>query len=209
MPGTAADYLLGHYKHLTRLGDRVVKNYLNSAHKWPGGDCCVVAYGRVKTASLQVGDPTPMPELNSSIFCRLWMNNMDPKDTWLRISPPYRGKGGAGAMAWDGRGKLIDKDQIWAGELEAGAVIQTWDTHDVFRRVQNGEAPQGEGHSFIFLRYVYNGNAIVGMKVADQGYHRDETVTRGNWGYWVGANIRCLRADPTYSEPDPYWPGEI
>jgi hypothetical protein len=210
MPGTALDYLEGVYKHVTRLGDRLVRNFENSTNKWPGGDCCVVAYDRVKVASRQVGDATPLPELNSSIFCRLWMNNMEPRDTWLRISPPYRGKGGAGAMAWDGRGKRVDRDRIWAGDLERGAVIQTWDTYDDFLKVQNGDAPRGEGHSFIFRRYVWNGGSMpAGMKVADQGYHKDNTVTKGDWGYWVAANVRCLGADGTYSEPDPYWPGEI
>ena len=112
-------------------------------------------------------------------------------------------------MAWDGRGKLIDRDGIWAGELETGAVIQTWDTHNDFLSVKEGETPQGEGHSFIFVRYVWNGSMPVGMKVADQGNHKDKTVTRGDWGYWVGCNIRCLGADPSYSEPDPYWRGQI
>ena len=99
-------------------------------------------------------------------------------------------------MAWDGRGKLIDRDRIWAGELETGAVIQTWTTHNDFLSVKNGETPQGEGHSFIFIRYVWSGNSPVGMKVADQGTHKDKTVTCGDWGYWVGCNIRCLGADP-------------
>ena len=209
MPEDALDYLRSAYRHLNRLGERVVRNYLNAANKWPGGDCCVVSYERVKVAARQVGDATPLPEINASIFCRLWMSSIEPKDTWLKISPPYRGKGGAGAMAWDGRGKLIDCDQIWAGELETGAVIQTWDTHEDFLGVQQGEKPKGEGHSFIFLRYVWDGKMPTGMKVADQGYHKDKTVTRGDWGYWIGCNIRCLGADPTYSEPDPYWPGEI
>jgi hypothetical protein len=205
MPEPAAHYFHDAYKHTTRLGDRVVRNYLKSTNKWPGGDCCVVSYNRVRIAAQEVGD-TPLPEDRTSIFYRLWNNVLEPKDTWLRISTTYRGKGSAGAMEWDGRGKLVDVDGIWAGELETGAVIQTWTTHEDFLSVYNGEK-RGKGHSFIFVRYVWDGNMPAGMKVADQGNHFNKTVTRGAWGYWVACNIRCLGVPPpTYSEPDPYGP---
>ena len=122
---------------------------------------------------------------------------MEPKETWLRISPPYRGKGCAGAMQWDGRGKLIDRDGIWAGELGTGAVIRTLGHPQRGPSVKEGETPQGEAIEFIFVRYVWNGSMPVGMKVADQGYHQEQDRHRGDWGYWVGCNIRCLGADPS------------
>ena len=201
-------YFLQAGKHITRLGDRIVKNYENSSNKWPGGDCFAVAYERARIASKQVADTKPIMAFDRDrIFCKFWGSLIVPLDAWLKTSGGPRGKGAPGAMEWDGRGKCLDADLIWAGALEPGAVIQVWTTRDDFNRVRNGQKPQNDGHSFFHLRYVEVGSAIVGMKVIDQGFHRDETVMRGRWGVWFGANMRCMSAvPPSYSEPDPYLP---
>ena len=144
-----------------------------------------------------------MPPLDrTSVFGRLWGSYIDPKKTWLDLPEFYRGKGAAGAMAYEGLGRLVDSNGIWRGDLEPGAVIQTWhDAADV-DRVRDGDLPVSYGHSFIFLNYVYTGSAISGIAMADQGYQNSAPLAQGDYGFWVGANLGRARAMGPPKDPN-------
>jgi hypothetical protein len=184
--------------HTNRLGEQVVKNYKKEKDKTPDHlYCFAAAHARVKKATQQVCG-VPLKELTEppGPFARLWGslmgNNMEDRLEWLALPEEYRGKGAAGAMVWDGRGELVESGDIWAGKLKPGAVIQVWRDGRDPDRVKEGRVPESIGHSFIFLKYTKVGSGITGMKVADQGFFRvGQTVRRGDWGYWVGANIFC------------------
>jgi hypothetical protein len=152
-----------------------------------------VSHARVQQAARQVCGVT-LPEVtrdSPTIFARIWGTFMTPLDTWMRDVPlEYRGKGAPGAVVSIGRGKLIDSVGIWHGKLKPGALIQVWELLDDYYGVREGKIP-GLGHSFIFLKYVKSGSAIVGMRVADQGWLNGLTVKQSRFGYWVGANIYC------------------
>ena len=179
---TTADYL-------NRLGEKVVENYNKSYSKEPGTRCYEACFARVREASKQIGGKL-LPALdNESTFGRLWASYIKPKKTWLELPEEYRAKGAAGAIAWAGIGTIIDADGIWAGNLEPGAVIQTWRNAADFERVRDGDAPVSYGHSFIFLNYAYSGSGISGVVIADQGYQNRAPLVRGDYGFWVGANL--------------------
>lgn len=173
-----------------RLGQKVVENYNKSNNKRPGGRCYEAGYARVKEASRQLGAAAlPGTLENNNKFGRLWGSLIQFKNRWLKLPEEYRGKGAAGAMAWAGRGTLVEMEDIWAGKLKPGAVIQTWTNRDDFDRVQAGGSATDSGHSFIFLNYIYDGSAITGMAVADQGNKDLKPLVQGVYGYWVGANL--------------------
>jgi hypothetical protein len=202
-----------------RLGRRIVENYEKSARdRARSGDCYAVTYDRVQAATQQVGDARPLapvgkddwPRLTRRMFYVIWGSLLIVgKSKWKEIPDVYRGRGAPAAMVGDGRGDaLLEAEQIWAGLLEPGAVLQTWKHFDDYIRVVNGDEALSYGHSFIHKEYVYEGKSIVGMKVIDNGFHGTETIKRGKWGYWVAANIRCLGAGATPRIPDPWWPEE-
>lgn len=179
----AADYA-------NRFGAKVVENYNKSNRKEPGGRCYEACYARVKEAGKSVG--AVVPDLDrTSIFGRLWGSHIDPKKTWLDLPEEYRGKGAAGAMAWAKMGTLVDAEGIWRGDLKPGAVIQVWKSPADFDRVKEGNAVSDGswGHSFIFLNYAYSGSAISGIIIADQGYQNGDPLAKGDYSFWVGANL--------------------
>jgi hypothetical protein len=182
--------------HTNRLGERVVDNYNRASNKTPGGRCYDACYARVSDAGRQVGMAVPAFDA-ASAFSRLWGSLIRPRTTWLELPEDYRGKGAPGAMASEGLGTLVDSAGIWSGRLRPGAVIQTWRVAADFDRVRDGHEPSSYGHSFIFLNYVYAGAGISGMAIADQGFQNDAPVERGEYGYWVGANLGAAGAAPT------------
>ena len=183
----AADYL-------NRIGEKVVENYNKSANKEPGGRCYEIAYGRVQEAAKSVGSVLPALD-RTSTFGRLWGSHIDPKETWLDLPEEFRGKGAAGAMAWAKMGTLVSSDAIWRGELKPGAVIQVWKSPEDFDRVKQGDkvVDGSYGHSFIFLNYSYSGTGISGIVIADQGYQDGDPLAKGEYSYWVGANLIAVK----------------
>ncbi|WP_372894707.1 LysM peptidoglycan-binding domain-containing protein [Stieleria sp.] len=173
------------------FGNKVVELYnaLSNSEKYPNGLCYQIAYNRVKAAAIQVG--VALPSLSSrTSFGRLWGSFINTKtNSWFNLPEKYRGKGAAGAMAYAKLGTLVEQQGIWAGNLKPGAVIQTWSTKSNYELVRDNKRPRGIGHSFIFLRYSTSGGNIVGMHIADQGYQGRNVLSRGHWGYWVGANL--------------------
>jgi hypothetical protein len=200
-----------------RLGRRIVENYENSPHPI-GDDCYKITYDRIQVATQQVGDARPLPPVSEKgwlkaeyrMFYAIWGSHVNiGKEKWKEIPDVYRGRGAPAAMVGDGRGDgLMEADQIWAGLLEPGAVLQTWLHFDDYIRVVNGDKALKEGHSFIHKEYVYDGKSIIGMKVIDNGCHGTNTVRRGSWGYWVATNVRCLSVGAMPRIPDPWWPKE-
>ena len=176
--------------YVNRFGQKIVENYNKTLHKEPGGRCYEACYTRVSVAAKQVGVALPALD-HTSDFGRLWGSYIKPKETWLKLSEDYRGKGAAGAMASAGLGALVDSEGIWTGKLKPGAVIQTWKTMSDYERVRDGDAvvDGSYGHSFIFLNYVYSGSAISGLAIADQGFQNGDPLAKGEYGFWVGANL--------------------
>lgn len=180
---------------MSTLGDRIVSNYNASSNQSPGGDCFQVAYDRVSEAYSQVCNAA-LPSMSAfAEFDRLWAIKNDPQSTWMAFPQQYRGKGSTGAMASISAGTLIDEKGIWAGNLEPGAVVQTWLTDAGYNAARDGNAlPSGEiGHSFIFLEYV-RAPAIVGMRIADQGTGWSSATNgavQSDFAFWVAANVTC------------------
>ena len=83
-------------------------------------------------------------------------------------------------------------------------MIQVWRSPADFGRVKAGDAVVNGswGHSFIFLNYVYTGSAITGMVIADQGYQNGAPLAKGDYAYWVGANLVTAPPPPTKPAPD-------
>jgi hypothetical protein len=171
-----------------RFGNKVVENYSKSHTKEPGGACYAVAFSRIRQSSNEVGGTIPAWD-NKSDFGRLWGSLIRPKKSWLKLPEKYRGKGAAGAVVFKGAGTLVDSVGIWAGKLKPGAVVQTWEDPKDFDRVRDGKSPLSYGHSFVFLNYTYTGAAISGMAIADQGYQNAKPLKKGDYGYWVAANL--------------------
>ncbi len=183
--------------HLNRFGEKLVENYNKSNNKRPQGLCFEACYARVKEAGKSVG--TVVPALNNtSTFGRLWGSYIAPKKTWLELPEEYRAKGAAGAMAWAGMGTLVDSDGIWRGDLTPGAVIQVWRSAADFDLVKEGNAvvDGSYGHSFFFLNYVKAGSSITGIVIADQGFQSGDPLSKGEYAYWVGANLTAAPAAP-------------
>lgn len=180
------------------VGDQVLSYYndLSQAQRQPGGDCFAVAKTRVKKVWKEVTGtdlydnlpPSPLPNITSSKFFNMVWNCNANKN----IPDAYNGLGSAGAMAWAGKGDLVTEDEIWAGKLEAGAVIQVWAKESDFLLVKEGKSTESYGHSFIFLEYVYEDGAISAMKIADQGTGWDSENGIGQYAFefWIGANLK-------------------
>ncbi|MGH1338855.1 MAG: hypothetical protein ACRBFS_22255 [Aureispira sp.] len=180
------------------IGQQILEYYtsLPSNQQQPGGDCFAIAKGRVQKiwAKVSGGDlydnlpPSTVQGLSSrKIFNMLW--NCVPSK---QLPPLYNGLGSAGAMAWAGKGDLVTEEEIWAGKLETGAVIQVWKQKSDFELISKGENIESYGHSFIFLNYVYEEGKIVRMRIADQGtgWDSEEGINRFIFGYWVAANLK-------------------
>jgi hypothetical protein len=181
--------------YANRIGDRVVQNYNQSTKKRPGGKCHRTCYARVDEASRQTGGPA-LPKVDwddkkalTDPFVILWSSYIADKKAWLALPEEFRGKGAAGALAYKKWGTLVDANDIWAGKLKPGAVIQGWVDAADFTRVRDGDPPKGLGHSFIFLHYVKTGSSLSGMVIADQGAQSGKPLKKGDYGYWVGANM--------------------
>jgi hypothetical protein len=176
-----------------RLGTKVVENF-NKSRKYKEDSCFRVSHAHVQGAAKQVGG-VAVPDLSGKgaaspdEFSRLWGSLIGDEGAWKKLPVQYRGKGAAGAVAWKGLGTLVDSDGIWAGKLKPGAVLQTWRVAGDYERVRNGKEPTGYGHSFVFLNYVYTGAAVSGLAIADNGFQGRRVLVKGDYGYWVGANL--------------------
>ncbi len=201
------------------IAQEIVRKYQSAppAERFPGGDCFEVTRERLEAATMAVlgeGLKSDLPEQTGAdklapekIFDLLFgsLIGRDCKDggelmyksatrNWLSIDEQYRGEGAAGAMAYAGKGRLVDQRGIWKwGDLTPGAIVQTWKKAGDFQRVKEGECPGSYGHSFIFFSYVRNDEEpdapITGMRIMDQGYQGGIVLTEGEYEYWVAANI--------------------
>jgi hypothetical protein len=88
-----------------------------------------------------------------------------------------------------GWSQVIRGPKIWNGELRPGAVLQAWRRPEFYAAVRDGNKPVGLlGHSFVFIGYERTANAIVGLRVADNGCHGNQIVRVNRWPFLVGAN---------------------
>ncbi len=72
--------------------------------------------------------------------------------------------------------------------------------------MRQGLKPGEYGHSFVFLRYVWDGASVVGMKVADNGYYGQRTAKRSDWGFWIGCNLTVAGdLPPARAHPGAAW----
>lgn len=185
--------------YINRLGEQVVRNHRGGGRLH--NLCYRDSYRRVRFASRQVSH-RPLSAWNgNSQFCRLWGSLIRNDGVWLTFPEAYRGLGAPGALASIGMGMPVDQQGIWSGWLSPGAVLQTWDTRADYEGVRRGEKTGVFGHSFVFLRYVWSGFAIVGMKVADNGYHGRAIVKQSAWGFWTATNLTFLSDVPRIFSP--------
>ncbi len=184
---------------------QVVKNYAASVRAGtaePGGACFAVARERVEEATRQVAGESLTAGLDPaqvSTFDRLWGVLITPKSTWLDLPEEYRGKGSAGAIAFAGKGQLVDQSLASSGLARSFRPGER-----PVQEVKMGNVPESYGHSFIFIRYVRGrtGN-IVGMRIADQGFQSESTLKKSAYGFWVGANI-LIPAPRPFVSPRPF-----
>lgn len=180
------------------IGNSILDYYNNASYseKQPGGDCFAVAKTRVKKIWKEVTKTdlydnlpaSPISSVNSRTFFNLVWNCVPNK----HIPEAYNGLGSAGAMAWAGKGDLITEDEIWAGKLETGAVIQVWAQKSDLELLRAGKSTTNIGHSFIFLKYIYTNGVITAMQIADQGtgWDNSEGIGRDTFEFWIGANLK-------------------
>jgi hypothetical protein len=174
------------------LGDDVVAEYLDAAVHNPGGDAAILAHQRLSASYAKVcGNALPVLG-DGSDFDRIWNSKVDPKASWLQYDANARGKGPVGALLHITKAKAIDKAGIWQhGLLTPGAVLQVWRNESDFHRISAGDPPQSLGHIMIFLRYVVEGEKIVGMRIADQGMFSAQVIKPSDFEYWCGGNLIC------------------
>ena len=158
----------------SKLGDEIVKLYLENSGCCLDADCCVASFHRFEQAFENLNKITLNDYLLSKKylygrgnFRAIWYSSFVDFD-WRKISPEYAGKGGAGAVESASLGKSINKEQIMLGFLKPGAVVQYWHKKEVYEKFANGEwntfITRPRGHSFIFLGYIYNDKgSIIGM----------------------------------------------
>ena len=177
------------------LGDQIVADYWKKSETDPKPqkiDCTAIALKRVRAALVKYcgAEPGVMAE---NQFKLLWNSNF-PDKNWAKLPENLRGLGPAGAMKYAKLGTLVSQEDIWAGKLLPGAVIQVWKQKESYEQVKKGQMPTGIGHSFIFLEYVRDGGGkIIGMKIADQGTRWSEPATLGQEAFavWFAANVNC------------------
>lgn len=178
----------------------MISNFRNSNNKSPGGDCFAVCKGRFAKAYKQVigtslyGD---LPKSSKSTYynAKKTFNNLFASATgthvgWKGLPKNLRGKGGAGAIVNASMGEMVNKEGIWRGELQEGAVMQLYATEEDFNNVVEGTDEGAFGHSVIFLNYTYNEDgSISGVDIADQYGLNGYAVTREEFAVWFEANI--------------------
>lgn len=186
------------------VAQKIVENYLASPNKEPGGHCLAVSKGRFEKAYKQVYGHSPyqdLPERMASklhspkqVFDLLYASASDTDKDWKSLPETYRGKGNAGAIAYAGMGTLIDSTGIWGGQLKPGALMQVWRYKEDYEQVVKGtdvKKLDPYGHSFIFIDYVRdtNNNAIVGLKIADQGFQSYRPLIPRDYDVWWAVNL--------------------
>jgi len=185
------------------VADKIVENYLNSENKEPKGHCLTVSKGRFEQAYKQVHGHSLYQDLPNSmatksftpkqVFDLLYASASETEQGWWGLPEKYRGKGNAGAIAYAGMGTLVDASGIWSGQLRPGALMQVWWFKDDYEQVVQGvdvKKLDPYGHSFIFISYVRDEkNAIIGLKIADQGFQSYRPLVPRDYEVWWGVNL--------------------
>jgi hypothetical protein len=186
------------------VAQQIVKNYLYSSNKEPGGHCLTVSKTRFLNAYQQVYGRSvyqDLPERMATkyytprqVFDNLYASTSGTHKGWRTLPKKFRGSGNAGAIACAGMGELLNGDEIWSGQLRPGAPMQVWRDKNDYREVVKGISdPEIDpfGHSFIFLSYVRDAEEeIVGIKIADQGYQSQRTLVQTDYAIWWGVNLK-------------------
>ncbi|WP_149303141.1 hypothetical protein [Pareuzebyella sediminis] len=185
------------------VADKIVENYINSDNKEPEGHCLEVSKSRFEKAYKEVYGHSPYQDLPDSmatqkftpkrVFDLLYVSASKTDQDWRSLPEKYRGKGNAGALAYAGMGTLVDSSGIWSGQLRPGALMQVWRFKEDYERVAEGvdvKKIDPYGHSFIFISYVRDEkNAIVGLKIADQGFQSYRPLIPRDYEVWWGVNL--------------------
>jgi hypothetical protein len=188
---------------VSAVANKIVKNYLNSKNKEPGGHCLNVSKKRFEKAYWDIYGHTVYEDLPDSIatsyytprevFDFLYVSATGIHEGWCGLPMDYRGKGSAGAIAYAGMGKLVDSLGIWSGELRPGAPMQVWKRRKDYEKVVRGINQKDFdpfGHSFIFMGYERNEhNDIIGIRIADQGYQSYRPLLPNDYEVWWAVNL--------------------
>ena len=185
------------------VANKIVENYLNSENKEPKGDCLSISKGRFEKAYKEVHGHLLYQDLPDSmgsklytpkqVFNLIYASASDTRKGWRSLPEAYRGKGNAGAIAYAGMGSLVDASGIWGGQLRPGALMQVWRFKDDYEQVVRGvnvKKLDPYGHSFIFISYLRDEkNAIIGLKIADQGFQSYRPLIPRDYEVWWAANL--------------------
>ncbi|WP_273566883.1 hypothetical protein [Maribacter halichondriae] len=189
--------------NISPVADKLVEIYLNSENKEPKGHCLSVSKGRFEQAYKQVHGHSLYQDLPDSmatklftpkqVFNLLYSSASETEQGWRSLPEKYRGKGNAGAIAYAGMGTLVDTSAIWSGQLRPGALMQVWRFKEDYEQVVQGvdvKKLDPYGHSFIFISYVRNEkNAIIGLKIADQGFQSYRPLVPSDYEVWWAVNL--------------------
>ena len=185
------------------VADKIVENYLNSDNKEPNGHCLSVSKGRFEQAFKEVHGHSFYQDLPArmatksynpkQVFNLIYDSASDTREGWRSLPEEYRGRGNAGAIAYAGMGTLVDSTGIWSGQLQPGALMQVWRFKDDYEKVVQGvnvKKLDPYGHSFIFISYVRDEkNAIIGFKIADQGFQSYRPLVPRDYEVWWAVNL--------------------
>lgn len=194
----------GSLELLPPVAKKTVMNYWKSEVKKPGGHCLAACKGRFEKAYEDVTGRSVYDDLPESIgtkyytpqevYDNLYASTTGKHKGWRSLPRKYRGRGGAGAIAYAGMGTLVDWFGIWSGELRPGAVMQVWKRRSDFSKVVRGIRDKEFdpfGHSFIFLGYERDeNNEIIGLRIADQGYQSHRPLVPRDYEVWWAANLK-------------------
>jgi hypothetical protein len=186
------------------VAQQIVKNYMYSSNKEPGGHCLTVSKTRILNAYQQTHGHSiyrDLPEgmatkyyTPKEVFDNLYASTSGTHRGWRTLPRKFRGRGNAGAIASAGMGDLLNGKKIWSGQLRPGAPMQVWRDKNDYRAVVRGISdPKIDpfGHSFIFLSYVRDADdKIIGLKMADQGYQSNRPLLPSDYAVWWGVNLK-------------------
>ena len=185
------------------VADKIVENYLKSENKEPKGHCLSVSKVRFEQAYKEVHGHSLYQDLPESmatksytkkqVFNLLYTSASESHQGWRSLPEKYRGKGNAGAIAYAGMGTLVDSTGIWSGQLRPGALMQVWRFKKDYEQVVQGvdvKKLDPYGHSFIFISYIRDEkNAIIGLKIADQGFQSYRPLIPNDYEVWWAVNL--------------------
>lgn len=162
--------------------------------------CTIATKERIwRGNKLTTGEELRLSRVQESPFNTILQSRPELMSTLTGDKEQYRGTGAAGAMVFIGLGTFVSEDDIWAGNLQPGAVMQGWWHEDDFNLLRLGEVEEGgrpralqqsdlhqpAGTSFVFVRYDSDTHDKLWVR------HFGDTVLwdKSYFDKWIAANV--------------------